>query len=484
VGAVDSKCTNIDPRDLGEGEAARVDSKCTNFDLRESKAAEGKIPAVEGPRSVPGRRSSCEPFEQRIREKLAQGLSAQRIYQDLRVECGYRASYQAVKRYVRKLQEKEPVRVWRMESQPGEEAQVDFGLGAPIQIGGGKTRRTWVLRMVLSYSRKAYSEAVLAQDTETFLRVLENGFRELGGVPQLLNLDNLKAAVLQADWFDPQLNPKFAEFCRHYAIHVMPCRPRQPEHKGKVERGVGYVKNNALKGRRFASLAEQNLHLAQWEKTVADQRIHGTTRKQVSALFAEEKAHLQPLPAMLFPCYQEAQRTVHRDSYVEVARAFYEVPPEYIGRQMWVRWDSRCVRVLDGKLQQVAMHVRLEAGKFSRSLGCAGLSRPVRGSCVYWEQRAALFGEHCRRWARGMFEQRGPQGLRSVMALCELSKKHSAGAMERACRSAIERGLWRYKDVRRLIETPQGSEPMLPFLETHPLIRDLDHYAQFLAQFE
>jgi hypothetical protein len=371
-----------------------------------------------------------------------------------------------------------------MESQPGEEAQVDFGSGAPIQIGRGKTRRTWVLRMVLSYSRKAYSEAVLAQDTETFLRVLENGFRELGGVPQLLNLDNLKAAVLQADWFDPQLNPKFAEFCRHYAIHVMPCRPRQPEHKGKVERGVGYVKNNALKGRRFASLAEQNLHLAQWEKTVADQRIHGTTRKQVSALFAEEKAHLQPLPAMLFPCYQEAQRTVHRDSYVEVARAFYEVPPEYIGRQMWVRWDSRCVRVLDGKLQQVAMHVRLEAGKFSRSLGCAGLSRPVRGSCVYWEQRAALFGEHCRRWARGMFEQRGPQGLRSVMALCELSKKHSAGAMERACRSAIERGLWRYKDVRRLIETPQGSEPMLPFLETHPLIRDLDHYAQFLAQFE
>jgi hypothetical protein len=169
---------------------------------------------------------------------------------------------------------------------------------------------------------------------------------------------------------------------------------------------------------------------------------------------------------------------------VEVARAFYEVPPEYIGRQVWVRWDARCVRVLNAKLEQVAMHVRIEAGKFSRSLGCAGLSRPVRQSCVYWEQRAAVFGEHCGRWAKGVFEVRGPQGLRSVMALCELSAKHSAGAMERACRSAIERGLWRYKDVRRLLQAPAAAEPLLPFLETHPLIRDLENYAQFVAEFE
>ncbi|MGI8604718.1 MAG: hypothetical protein ACR2OZ_17240 [Verrucomicrobiales bacterium] len=117
-----------------------------------------------------------------------------------------------------------------------------------------------------------------------------------------LNLDNLKAAVLRADWFDPEINPKLAEFCRHYKMNVLPCRPRTPQHKGKVERGIGYVRGNALKGRRFASLGAQNLHLLEWEKSVADTRIHGTTRRQVAACFAEERPHLQPLPAMIFPC--------------------------------------------------------------------------------------------------------------------------------------------------------------------------------------
>ena len=256
-----------------------------------------------------------------------------------------------------------------------EEMQVDFGLGAPIGQDDGKTRRSWVLRVVLSYSRKAYSEAVMRQDTESFLRCLENALRHFGGVPLLLSVDNLKAAVLKADWFDPQINPKLAAFCRHYSIHLMPCRPRMPQHKGKIEREVSYVRGNALKGRRFKSLAEENLFLRQWEENVADKRIHGTTCKQVAARFVEERPYLQPLPTSLFPCYQEARRNVGRDSFVEVKRAFYEAPPEYIGRQVWVRWDSRCVRIFNERMEQVQIHARLEAGKFSRILGAAGALR-------------------------------------------------------------------------------------------------------------
>ena len=202
---------------------------------------------------------------------------------------------------------------------------------APIEDRSGKKRRSWVLRMVLSYSRKAYSEAVTKQDTETFLRCLENGLRSFGGCPLLLNLDNMKSAVLKADWFDPEINPKLADFCRHYGLHVVPCRPAMPQHKGKVERGVAYLRSNALKGRRFGCLAEENLFLEHWESNIADKRIHGTTRKQVAACFAEERPHLQPLPVSLFPCFQEARRSVHRDSYVEVEKAFYEAPPELIG---------------------------------------------------------------------------------------------------------------------------------------------------------
>jgi len=142
------------------------------------------------------------------------------------------------------------------------------------------------------------------------------------------NLDNLKAAVLKADWADPQLNPKLIDFARHYGTTILPCLPRVPEHKGKVESSVKYVKNNALAGRKFATLAEVNQFLLHWEKTVADRRIHGTTKCQVAERFQWEKPFLTPLPASLFPCFQEGPRTVHRDGHVEVAKAYYHVPPE------------------------------------------------------------------------------------------------------------------------------------------------------------
>jgi hypothetical protein len=113
------------------------------------------------------------------------------------------------------------------------------------------------------------------------------------------------------------------EFCRHYGTVVLPTRPAMPRHKGKIEAGVKYGQNNALKGRVFASLAEQNLFLADWERTVADTRIHGTTRQQVIKVFNEvERSKLLPLPASLFPVFEEAPRSVHRDGYVEVQRAY------------------------------------------------------------------------------------------------------------------------------------------------------------------
>lgn len=217
-------------------------------------------------------RGACEGYREWIQEKVGQGLSAQRVYQDLVSERGFGASYQSVKRFVAGLRAKEPGRVWRLESPPGEEMQVDFGLGAMIEGADGGRRRSWVLRAVLSYSRKGYSEAVFRQDTETFLRCLENAFRHFGGVPLVLNLDNLKAAVVKADWHDPEINPKLAEFCRHYGVSVLPCRPRTPEHKGKVERAVAYVRHNALKGHRFGTLKAENAHLGQREAHVADKR--------------------------------------------------------------------------------------------------------------------------------------------------------------------------------------------------------------------
>ena len=219
---------------------------------------------------------------------------------------------------------------------------------------------------MLSHSRKGYSEASFRQTTDDFIVALENAFRQFGGVPQTLVIDNLKAAVKHPDWYDPELVPKLRAFCEHYGTAILPTRPYTPRHKGKVERGVDYVQENALKGRTFGSLDEQNRQLAEWESTVADTRIHGTTRQHVGQVFAaSERQALLPLPIEGFQFFHEAQRIVNRDGHVEVAKAYYSVPPEYLGRTVWVRWDARLVRVFNQRMEQIAMHVRHERGRFS-----------------------------------------------------------------------------------------------------------------------
>jgi transposase len=465
IGAA-AKCTT----DLITGSGVEAGAKCTTNSITGSDS------------SPPGPKSQCSEFSAAIEAKLEAGLSAQRIYQDLVTENAFPGSYQSVRRFVAKLKEKEPRRVWRMECDPGDEMQIDFGLGAPLHEQSGKRpRRSWVFRAVLSYSRKGYSEAVIRQDVETFLRCLENAIRCFGGVPKLLNLDNLKAAVTKADWYDPEIHPKLAEFCRHYGMHVMPCRPYRPQHKGKIERGIGYVKGNALKGMRFCSLAEENLHLQKWEKSVADQRIHGTTCMQVAARFEEERPHLKPLPASLFPFYREARRSVNRDSFVEVQKAYYEVPPEYIGHVVWARWDSRCIRIFNTRMEQIQLHTRIEPGKFSRCLGVGGLSAPVRSSCRYWVSRAAALGEECGKWAQAATDARGPEALRSIMGLCSLIKHHSGTALNAACGKAFNAGTYRFKDIKRLLGA-QTQQTAFEFAESHPLIRDLKTYSDFINQ--
>ena len=428
-----------------------------------------------------GRPSLCDPHRAHIAAKLDAGLSAQRIYQDLVVEVQFSGSYQSVKRLVRRLRQAQPQRVWRIEVQPGEEVQIDFALGAPVVDADGRRRRTWILRVVLSYSRKAYSEAVFHQTTENLIRCLENAFRSFGGVVKIVNLDNLRAAVTQADWCDPELHPKLLSFCRHYGCALLPCRPRTPEHKGKTERGVQYLKGNALRGRSFAGLSSENEFLRHWEKTVADVRIHGTTRQQVAAMFAEEQKALLPLPPDLFPAYQEGQRTVHRDSYVEVDKAYYTVPPEYIGQAVWVRWDSREVRIFNQRWDQLKLHAHLPPGKFDKVLGLGGGHGPLERQVDYWLKRAQELGAPCGAWAQGVLAHKGPLGLRSIMGLIGLLDHHAFKTLNDACASAVSRGAWRLRDVKALLEQRQReTQTHLDFAQSHPLIRNLAEYGLFI----
>jgi transposase len=429
--------------------------------------------------------SDSEPFRQTIEAKLQQGLHAQRIFQDLQDEYDFQGSYWSVRRFVKKLKTEKPTAFRRIEVEPGWEAQVDFGTGAPVIGKDGKKRRTHVLRVVLSHSRKGYAEVVLRQTTDDFLTALENAFWHFGGVPKTVVIDNLRAAVKKADWYDPELVPKLRAFEKHYGTTILPTRAYTPRHKGKVERGVDFVQENALRGRSFSSLIEQNDFLAHWEATVADLRIHGTTRKQVGAHFdASEKHTLLPLPTERFANFTESRRKVNRDGHVAIDRAFYSAPPEYVGREVWARWDARTVRLLDDDLNTIAVFARSEQGKFNtktQHIASEKINSVERGG-AYLLKKVAFIGVNSTRWSQAMLRSRGIAGHRVLQGLLSLSNQYRCEQIEQACDIAWRHGDFHLRTIRRLIERGGPVQELMPFLEDHELIRPLAAYDQFVHE--
>jgi len=430
--------------------------------------------------STAGRKSHCEAHDEFIRELLKAGLSAQRIFQDLVDDKAFEGSYESVKRYVRKIEQAEPVPFRRMEVLPGTECQVDYGTGAWIIGADGKRRKTHLFRIVLSCSRKAYSEVSFTQETECFIRALENAFRHFGGVPETVVIDNLKAGVIKPCVYDPELNPKLRDFAAHYGTCILPSRVRTPRHKGKVERQVGYAQDNALKGRSFKSLAEQNTHLRHWELNVADKRIHGTLRRQVQRMFEEEKPHLAALPPDLFPAFREGRRKVHRDGHVEIAKAYYSVPPEYTRREVWVRHDGRLVEIFNDAMERLCVHAQKEPGQRSTAqehIPPEKISNPELGN-EWMLRRAWNIGDGAHAWAKAMLTERGVPGTRVLNGLLSLKKTHTPAAINTGCIKALEAQEFGFKGLKKHIKANSSQQQNFVFIDQHPLIRATAEYEQ------
>jgi len=431
-------------------------------------------------------RSDCEALRTVIESKLDQGLHARRIYQDLVEEHGFAGSYWSVMRFVRRLGRTRELPFRRMECEAGEEAQVDFGSGAPVVDCEGRRRKTHVFRIVLSHSRKGYSEAVFRQSTEDFIRCLENAFHHFGGSVKTLVIDNLRAAVTKADWYEPELHPKLRWFCAHYGVVILPTRPRMPRHKGKIESGVKYVKRNALKARQFESLEAENEFLLHWETTIADMRIHGTIKQQVGKLFESvERAALSPLPLERFPFFHEREHTVHRDGHVQVDGSYYSVPPEYFRRDVWVRWDSRLVRIFNQQLEEIRVHVKQPTkGRFSThpaDIAPEKIGGMERGT-EWLLRRAATIGEHADRWAQEVIHTRGIEGIRAVIGLLSLVDRQPAPLIDKACEIAISYGAYRLKNIRQLLQHKAAKQEQLEFMQEHPIIRSMDVYGELVRK--
>jgi transposase len=420
-------------------------------------------------------RSAAAAYHDVIAGKLDQRLSLQRIWQDLVADYGYGHSYESVKRYVRGLRRTGRV-AGVCHSDPGEEGQVDFFRGAPtLHPDSGQWRRPWVFRLTLCCSRHGYEEAVWDQKLETFLRLHEHAFNDLGGVPLVIRHDNLKAAVVRACLFDPDIQIVYAAFAEHWGFTPLPTRPRNPRENGKQERSGGYVKDNALKGRRFDSLAEQNAHLQHWNRTIARLRIHGTTRKQVWTHFVEvERAALQPLAPDPFALFHSGTRVVHPDGHVEVQGSFYPVPSCLLGRQVQVRWDDRMVRVFCEDTLQAA-HVRVPPGQYAHTGAARTITSTQQAYLHKLLGRCERIGTELHAWATEAITERGVRAIRLIQGAVALTRKHPREAVCRGARLALEHRLFRHKDLCRLVEQAPRQQ-RLDLIADHPSIRSLDHY--------
>ena len=465
----DSAAANPPPESTSDPVSAKPANEVTTDFGAELAPPPGRSPSA----------SACAPYQDAVELGLSRGRNAMAIWQDLVDTYGFAAGYQSVRRFVSKLHPSQsPEARVVIETAPGEEAQVDYGTGPMVRdTHSGKYRRTRLFVMTLGYSRKSVRLLVFRSSSQTWAELHEKAFRRLGGVTRVMVLDNLREGVLVPDIYDPTVNPLYRDMLQHYNIVPLPCRVADPDRKGKVERGVGHAKNTPLKGLRFESLEEAQTYLDHWESRWADTRIHGTTKRQVAVMFAEEKPALLPLPVEPFRYYQYGERTVHLDGCVEVEAAYYGAPPGWIGRHVQVQWDLRQVRLMDPATGQLLReHLRQARGGHR----IQDQDRPTRTplGTLALLGRADKAGSQIGALCRGMHRERGETMVRRIQGVLSLAKKYGAASAEEACAAALEVGVCDYRFVRRYLE----RHPQLPLSlrQVDPLIRQLTLYRDFI----
>ena len=342
----------------GQGQSVRAIARSLGVS-RNSVRKYLRSPGVPTARARATRPSKLDPYADYVRVRLADGVeNCAVLLRELR-ERGYDGGASILKDYVRPFRQR--LRVLptaRYETEPGEQAQVDFGLFRYVEPSGA-TKQVWAFVLVLSWSRALYVEFVRRADLATFLRCHANAFERLGGVPRRCLYDNAKVVVLGRDeGGEPIFTPQFLDFGLRVGFEIRLCRPYRPQTKGRVESGIKYVRGNFWPGARFTDDADLNRQARAWVDGVANVRTHGTTRERPADRLAEERRHLGSLPApeKLLPFLRET-RKVGRDGYVQYERAWYGVSWAWAGREVQVEAGVATVQLWAGE-QRLAVHPR------------------------------------------------------------------------------------------------------------------------------
>ena len=415
--------------------------------------------------------SSLEPYRTEISDLLERGRETMTIWRTLKQQhpTQFTASPSAVYRLVQAIRRAQPPSVTlRIETAPGEVGQVDFGfIGYLRDDQTGELRKAWIFSLVLAWSRHQYAELVFDQKLPTWLLCHQHAFEFFGGVPRRIVLDNLKAAIIKAYTRDeePSVQQAYRECAEHYGFLIDPCLPRKPQHKGKVERGVGYLKQTFVpllpEG---VTRGEANRRLRSWLLTEAGLRVHGTTRERPLNRFeSTERAALLSLPAMAYDPAEWKQCLLHRDSHVTFEQAYYSAPARYVGQTLWVRASLREIRLFSSEFALVATHSRAtQPGQRSTQPDHlpAHLAEALTLTRVTCPAHAAAIGPSTHQVVVDLLAAKPVDRFRTAVRVLHLANRFTPARLEAACALGLAHGDVNLCTLKRMLEA--GLDMAIP----------------------
>lgn len=410
-------------------------------------------------------RKTIESVRPRIEKWLHQEprpLRLARIHELLMRE-GYTFSYTALRRYAhRELGWRERPLTVRVDDPPlGEEAQIDFGLMSTLVDEHGKTRKLWALVVTLSASRYQFVWPTLTQTTRDVIEGLEAAWRFFDGVVKRIVPDNMTSVVIRASAQSPTVNRSFLEYSQARGFFVDPARVRKPQDKARVENQVAYVRERCFDGETLVDLADARTHAARWCRDVAGTRVHGTTCKVPRDEYEQhEKASMLPAPTTHFDVPTWSTAKVHPDHHVQVARALYSAPTQYVGKVLDVRVDTTTTRLYFGATL-VKAHPRVAAGKRSTdpsdypSSKAAYALRSVEGV----KTQARNLGEHVGRYAEHLLGGPLPwTKMRQAYGLLRLCERYGAERVNALCERALAFDVVDVPRIERMLKSASHVE--------------------------
>jgi len=414
------------------------------------------------PRPRP-RRSIIDPFEPLLKELLAKypNLTVERALQELQAR-GFTGKYTVLRQRLGLLRPRSaPPPVPRFETEPGGQAQMDYGV-YDVDFTREGRRRVYLFSYLLGYSRRQYVRFVESMDLTTTLREHVQAFHQLGGVARVCLYDNFKAVVLRHDADGPLYNPKFLAFATHYGFRPQACRVRRPQTKGKVERKFFYVETSLLNGRTFDTLEHLNEVTAWWLDNVADVRVLRDFKESPRQRHEREQPHLLTLPTCDFDTAQVVYRHVNVEGYVTQRLNLYSVPWSYIGQVLPVRVTDSEVIIYSIGLEEIARHPLLP----STQTGVRQTAKSHHPTAAPGErerllrQRFRELGPRAEQFLDGLLAKQS-QGKLQAQQLLALVAHYQRDDVRAAFERAVRFGAFSLAAVRRILAATAQPKPLL-----------------------